>query len=177
MQKQQPPTVEDVIDEYSLPVRGMATKMMPCPGHEDNTASLSLHVEDDWWYCFSCLKSGDGVGLVALLEGVEVVEILRRYGGQGKDWKRRQDFGLRPHELRANMMSNYRDLYWEFFEEVHKRLAEGPEWILLAVIDQWGESFDEVRDCLDDEDNSVYEREVAVKQLRARCERWLGATE
>ncbi len=172
MQKQQPPTVEEVIDEYSLPVKGMATKMMPCPAHDDNTASLSLHVDGNWWYCFSCNKSGDGVGLVALLEDMEVVDVLRRYA-QSRDWAKRRDFGLKPHELRANLRSGFRDLLWEFFAELHNRMSEGPDWILLGVIEQWGESFDEVRDVLDDEDMSVYEREVAVKKLRTRCDAWL----
>ena len=175
MSKPQPPTVEEVLDQYDLrPDRG---GMIECPFHEDKTPSLKTN--EEWWYCFSCNRSGDGLGLIAGIEGVPVTDILVRYASDTKGWQKRQakDLGISPTQLRAGVVNEYRQLLNEFFDEIHKRLADEPDWILLAVVDQWGNEFDDVKDTyLHNDGLSVYEREQAVQKLRARCNEWLEAT-
>ena len=174
MSKPQPPTVEEVLDEYDLrPDRG---GMIECPYHEDKTPSLKTN--EDWWYCFSCNRSGDGIGLIAGLEHVQVTDILARYASDTKGWQKRKDLGISPTQLRAGVIQEYRELNREFFDEVHHRLADEPDWILLAVVERWGQEFDDVKETyLHNEDLSIYQREQAVQKLRERCNRWLEVTD
>ena len=173
MSKPQPPTVEEVLDQYDLrPDRG---GMIECPFHEDKTPSCKTN--EDWWYCFSCNRSGDGLGLIAGIEGVPVTDILVRYASDTKGWKQRRELGISPTQLRAGVVNEYRQLLNDFFDEVHKRLSDEPDWILLAVVDQWGNEFDDVKDTyLHNDALSIYEREQAVQKLRERCNRWLEVT-
>ncbi len=167
------PTVEEVLDQYDLrPDRG---GMIECPFHEDKTPSLKTN--EDWWYCFSCNRSGDGVGLIAGLEGEEITDILARFASDTKGWQKRKDLGISPTQLRHGVVQEYRELNREFFDEVHKRLADEPDWILLAVVEQWGWEFDNVNDIyLHNDDLSLYQREIGVQKLRERCNRWLEVT-
>jgi hypothetical protein len=172
--KPNPPTVEEVLDEYGI--QPNRSGMINCPLHEDNTPSLKAN--ESWWYCFSCNRSGDGVGLIAAFEGCSVVDVLARYASDTTSWKQRRDFGIAPHQLRAGVKQEYRQLLNEFFDEVHKRLAEEPEWILLAVVDHWGQEFDDVRDYyIYNEELTIYQREQQVQQLRERCNQWLEYTD
>lgn len=51
---------------------------LSCPAHMDRTASLQLY--SDSWYCFSCARSGDAYGLIALFQDRPVSEVLRDLG-------------------------------------------------------------------------------------------------
>lgn len=171
--KQERPTVEEVLDEYDI--QPNRSGMIQCPAHEDATPSLKAN--EDWWYCFSCNRSGDGIGLIALLEGVDVKAVLGRYASDTKGWKSRKELGISPTQLRAGVTQEYQELANEFWGEVHARLNDEPDWILLAVVEQWGQEFDDVKDYgLYDEDLSIYQREQIVQKLRDRCNRWLEAT-
>ncbi len=170
--KQERPTVEEVLDEYDI--QPNRSGMIQCPHHEDNTPSLKTN--EDWWYCFSCNRSGDGIGLIAALEGASITDVLARYASDTKGWKSRKELGISTQQLLAGVKQQYRQMADDFWHEVHQRLADEPEWILLAVIEQWSQEFDDYKEHIRNEDLSIYQREQLVQKLRDRCNRWLEVT-
>lgn len=170
--KQQPPTVAEVVDEYDL--RPTRSGMIRCPLHQDDTPSLKLNEDDNWWYCFSCNQTGDGVGLIAALDNIPVEDVLRRYAAANKRWKPVR--GLRPHEMRASLLGEYREIHRTFFDELHWRLTDAPDWILLGLVERWSLLFDEVREAIANEDVSLYLREQEVRMLDRKVKEWMSST-
>ncbi|MEU0739280.1 CHC2 zinc finger domain-containing protein [Streptomyces sp. NPDC006134] len=70
-QDQEKPTLAAVLDHYEVDYNpGRATGMAPCPLHEDNTPSLSYHLDRGLWKCHSCGEGGDSYSLLMKKEGV-----------------------------------------------------------------------------------------------------------
>lgn len=169
MLKQSPPTLEEVVEEYDLRPR---MGMILCPAHLEDTPSMKLNYDDNYYFCFGCGATGDAMGLIALLRGESVEDVLRSYALPSAGWKK-PIAGLSSHELRASVLAAYRQVHTWFFHALHTRLDTVPDWVLLCLIERWSESFDEVRDCLNDEELSLYDKDLKVRELKARCEQWL----
>ncbi|MFN2489878.1 MAG: CHC2 zinc finger domain-containing protein [Actinomycetota bacterium] len=70
----------EVLARHGVAVRN---RMACCPFHPDRTPSLSTFSGSDGharWKCFGCDAGGDAIDLEARLTGLEVKEVIRRYG-------------------------------------------------------------------------------------------------
>lgn len=173
--------MEQAIEELDLrPPRSM---MVRCPGHEDNTPSLRLYERD--WYCFSCGKVGDAIGLIAWFTGRDVAQLLRERGGPyDKLQARKATRDLKVGDVAADVRRQYKTLHDWFFDEVWRIHKDSPQWMLLQSLEYWSEYFDSIialitgRGLMDDEDKlTPYEAERMLKQAKADLEgglRWEG---
>ena len=76
-------TARQAAEAYGLKINraGMAC----CPFHQDKTPSMKLN--DNYYYCFGCQKSGDVIDLVAHLFGLSLGDAAKKLA---------YDFGISP---------------------------------------------------------------------------------
>jgi hypothetical protein len=68
----------DVAARLGIQVKRAGREYMArCPFHEDKTPSLSLSPGKGLWYCFSCGRAGDGIGLVMQMKKMDFAEAVR----------------------------------------------------------------------------------------------------
>lgn len=173
------PTMTEALERIGLDAR-IGTKVR-CPEHEDKTPSL--HLYEDGWYCFSCARHGDGIGLIALFQGVPVSRLLRgRKDAYSRSPLRRTSAtqGVKRGGLRNAVLFDLAELSRRTFDELAWIYQGAPLWQYLRAIEVWSMILDQARDeiegvgmWLEDEPLPVASAERRLKALRKEVERGL----
>ena len=69
--------ISQVIEAYVSVVKKGATVTCVCPFHDDHNPSLSIHDGKGIFKCFVCGASGDSIGFVTRLRGLDFIEGLK----------------------------------------------------------------------------------------------------
>jgi DNA primase len=94
-----------IVSQYVSPLRRVGRRHVGlCPFHQEKTGSFSVNAEEGLYYCFGCQASGDIIGFVQRLEGLDfpaAVELLAeragihlRYTDQGHGERRQRQHRL-----------------------------------------------------------------------------------
>ena len=149
------PTMEDALDELKLELP--RSRKVYCPMHDEGQPSL--HIYEDNWYCFSCHKTGDGIGLIAAFTGANVRTLIaQRLDGTPQGHRRVATKGLTRQDVQRAVWRQFRDVHNWWFGVVNVAYADSYDWALLRALDLWSQMFDELADRLrgtgmfDDED-------------------------
>lgn len=70
----------EIASKYLPVVRRSGRYVTLCPFHEENTPSFYVNVEDEYWHCFGCGRSGDVIDLVKHFEGKTFTEVISEKG-------------------------------------------------------------------------------------------------
>ena len=120
---------------------------LSCPLHKDRTPSLQLY--QDSFYCFSCGRNGDGFGLLAVLSGKPVEEVLVQFGS--RDRQRASSETLRlvgPQAMEGRVRRAWSEMNATVYRLLHDIFGEFQTEVLVDEIERMGEHLDEVRDLL-----------------------------
>ena len=163
------PTIDEALDELGLDLP--RNRKLECPSHIDKTPSL--HVYENGFYCHSCGKSGDGLGLIALFTGQDIKRLFaERAGGTDPTQRRATTRGLNRNDVDRATYKGYRDLHNRWFKWLHEVWADAPQWAFEQSLDIWSQAFDDLRDKMlghgvydDDGPMSPFESDKAVQQM------------
>ncbi len=112
--------IEEVVSAYTTLSQKGGRLWGKCPFHEDKTPSFSLIPEKNWYYCFSCKRSGSIFDFVMETEHVtfpEAVQMLAKRCGVALAEETEQDRKKRGVE--------------DALLELHNRLAGSFHYLLL----------------------------------------------
>ncbi len=167
------PTIDEALE--TLDLERPRNNKIPCPacGSEQTPA---LHVYEDHFYCYSCGKSGDGVGLIALYTGQDPRAVLKQYGG-GK-----RAFRVQPKmaaiDVDKAVLRKYRQLHDWWFGELHRIYADSQLWAFERALDLYSDVFDSLRARMEGYDGYEapqlpYAQEAEIVAVKAELERAL----
>jgi DNA primase len=164
--------MDEALDELQLYLPN--NHKLECPAHDETIPSL--HVYEDSWYCFSCGRNGDGIGLVALYTEQDVRSLVAQRGG-GWHSKRVQTRGLTKQEVARAVYRRYQDTHNWWFQQINLLYTDVPDWLLLRKLDLWSQAFDELRDRLlghngfeDDGPLLPFQAEPLIDEFRVELE-------
>ena len=165
------PTMGEALEELGLELP--RSRKLECPNHSDSDPSL--HLFEDSFYCFSCHKTGDGIGLIALYTGQDVRTLVAQRGGNRPHNYRLATKGLKRHDVERSVYRRYQELHHYWFDQLQVIYAEAHDWALLRAIDLYSQMFDDLRDQLlgsgfYEEAPAPFEADTLIDALRARLE-------
>lgn len=143
----------------------------PACGSEKTPA---LHLYEDHFYCYSCGKSGDGAGLIALYTGENVRSVVKRYS-TGKPYKRVGP-KLTPMKIGRAINRKYRDIHDWWFSRLHEMYANSELWAFERAVDMYSDIFDTTRAYIEGTDGyeeplKPFEAERVLVELEAMLKR------
>lgn len=119
---------------------------LACPAHADKTPSLQLYGNTNSWYCFSCGKTGDAIGLLALFTGKSFKSLLAEYGDNSPQRAHHETLELVGPQAMIKLVERK---FFETSQRVWPRLHAvfGPfdTQVLVDEIERMGASWDELR--------------------------------
>lgn len=162
------PTIEEALEELELEWPRNNKIACPACGSEDTPA---LHLYDDHFYCFSCGKSGDGIGLVALYTGQNIRSLVAKRGS-----------GARPARLATKTMTRrgvnravyrqWQEVHNWWFNLLHDIYKDAAVWSFERALDLWSDVFDtlqaEIRGQQGFEALAPFEAEQRIKDLKRK---------
>lgn len=164
------PSIAEALDEIGEPMP--RDRKLECPKHEDVTASL--HLYEDSWYCFSCGKSGDGLGLIAHFTNQDVRRLLAQ---RGDGSRRMATKGLSLTEVARSVQRDRRALDHWWFDQISDWYSESYDWALIRAIEVWSDVFRDLDEQIlgkgmysDEEKPAPYKAEQLVAALRNKLE-------
>lgn len=160
------PTLDEAAEELGLTIP--RSRMVRCPQHVDNTPSLRLY--DDSFFCFSCGKSGDSIGLIAWFTNQAPRDIIKRRSNYTGHGGRIATKGLSRQDVTAAVREQYAALHHWWFRKLADAYEDTPDWLYLRAIDLWSEVFDDLTDQIKghngyDEPLTPAEAEAAISKL------------
>ena len=134
------PTIDEALEQ--LEIERPRNNKIGCPscGSENTPA---LHLYEDHYYCYSCGKSGDGAGLIALYTGENVRTVLKRYS-KGRP-ARRVGPKLTPLTIDKAISRKYRDIHNWWFPLLHEMYRDSAMWAFERALDLYSDIFDSTR--------------------------------
>ena len=136
------PDMQEAVEE--LEIEWPRTNKIYCPLCESEETP-ALHLSEDHWYCFSCGKHGDGIGLIAAYTGVNVRTLVAQRGGDRSHKRATTKVMTRQGVTRAVFMQ-YRDLHDWWFRTLHQTYATAEMWAFERALDLWSDVFDQLVD-------------------------------
>jgi hypothetical protein len=124
-----------------LGLRWPRSGKMSCPLHKDKTPSLQLY--QDSYYCFSCSATGDAYGLIAILTGQHINEVLREHGSRSK--QRASSATLKlvgPQAMEAMVYRAWQDTNRVVYRRLHEVFGDFQTEVLLDEIERMGVRLD-----------------------------------
>lgn len=130
-------------------VRWPRSGFLSCPAHVDKTPSLKLY--QDSFYCFSCGANGDGYGLIALLQGKDIAEVLRTYGSRdrARQASRKVVDLVGPHAADQRLRRRITEVNAAVFAALHDAFHFEQTTVLVDQIEREWERFEEFLASLD----------------------------
>lgn len=164
------PTIEEALDEIGEEMP--RDRKLECPKHSDSDASL--HLYEDSWYCFSCGKSGDGLGLIAHYTNQDVRRLLAQRGGGSR---RQATRGMSLTEVARSVQRERRALEHWWFDQISAWYADSYDWALMRAIEVWSDVFRDLDEqilgkgmYLGEDKPAPYEAEQMIAALRTKLE-------
>ncbi len=162
------PTIDEALE--TLGIERPRTNKLPCPNCGSNDTP-ALHLYEDHFYCFSCGKSGDSIGLIALQTGENVRTVLKRYNTN-------QPLRTKPRLVRQDVHKavkrQWRDLHDWWFAELHRMYAGSQMWAFERALDLYSDMFDTLTETIEgwwDDPPAPFEAEKAIVEFKAHLER------
>lgn len=131
----------------------------------------ALHIYDDHFYCFSCGKSGDSIGFIALQTGENVRTVYKRYA---KDEPLRVKPRLIRQDVHRAVLRQWQDLNRWWFALLHEMYADSQMWAFERALDMYSDMFDTLTEQIEgwyEEPVTPHEAEKALREFRAHLER------
>lgn len=165
------PTIDEALEELGW--ERPANNKIPCPacGSEDTPA---CHLYEDHYYCFSCGKTGDGIGLLAAVTGANVRTLIR----ERSNGKRPLRVGPKPMAQGVNkaVKLQYRAVHDWWFSQLHEMYAGSQLWAFERALDLYSDMFDSLRAMIEGTDGwaeplAPFKAEKEIGKLKQLLER------
>jgi len=132
-----------------------------CPAHKEKTPSL--HIYKDSFYCFSCGKSGDAYGFIALWTGRDIVEVLKQYRPREDSLlhaRKEVMVAVGPNAMDQRRRRQWTDMNRNIFGTLHRVFGEMPTQMLLDEIERMHDQFGALGEAVVDMVGFDYERSL-----------------
>ncbi len=133
--------MEQALEE--LGIEPPNSNKIPCPVCPSEQTP-ACHIYEDHWYCYSCGKTGDGIGLIAAATGQNVRTLIAQRS-QGIKRPLRVGPKLSLHGVNRAVKRAYRDLHDWWFPLLHNTYQGSEMWAFEQALDLYSDMFDTLR--------------------------------
>lgn len=167
------PSIDEALEELGL--ERPRTNKIECPscGSSDTPA---LHLYEDHFYCFSCGKTGDGIGLIALYTNQNVRTLLKQRS-KGKRQARIQP-RVTPTGVHKAVKRQWSELNRWWFRELHEIYKDSQLWAFERALDLYSDMFDQLTEQIEgwghwvgEEPLAPFKAEQALARFKEHLER------
>lgn len=167
------PSMDEALEE--LGIERPRSNKIECPSC-GSSQTPALHCYEDHWFCFSCGKSGDGIGLVALYTGQNVRTLVK----QRSSGKRPARVGptLKPTDVHRAVKRQWREIHNWWFAKLHEIYKDSQLWAFERALDLYSDMFDQLTEeiegwghYMNEEPLAPFKAEKALREFRSHLER------
>lgn len=166
------PTIDEAITELGL--EWPRDNKLECPSCGSKTTP-ALHLYEDHYYCFSCGKTGDGLGLIALYTGQNIRTLLKQRGGK-REYRVQPVY--KPSDVHRAVKRQWQDLNRWWFQLLHEIYKDSQMWAFERALDLYSDMFDQLTEQIEgwghwmgDDPMKPFQAEKALKNFREHLER------
>lgn len=175
-------TMEDALEKLGLD--WPRSSKMRCPAHDDKTPSLHLYRDKGderggSFYCFSCGRSGDAIGFIALMTGEDVKLVYARQmeGQLPREFSKDRPRKLTPYQQRSLLRRRMHQLNAWFFPKLRRLIDVDDDAQLEEHLYYWAFQYEDLKERVFDEGVPPAEVDGDIDALERRMQRALAELE